>query len=110
MDLTDWHDFYVRPASIVPIGAGYLFVYEGSNTDWYDPVYNMGTGLGFTFDLHHITDLTAEGPLVVSTTPSARFHTWRYSHWMWVGDELWVYAEVARPNDSNEIRLFRLSR
>jgi len=110
MDLTGWHDFYVRPACVVPLGVGYLFLYEGSNCDWYDPVYNIATGVGFTFDLHHITDLTPEAPLVVSTTPSEHFRTWRYSHWMWVGDELWAYAEVARPNESNEIRLFRLPR
>lgn len=110
MDLTGWHDFYVRPASVVPLGVGYLFVYEGSNCDWYDPVYNIATGLGYTFDLHRVTDLTPEGPVVISTTPSGRFHTWRYSHWMWVGDELWAYAEVAKPNESNQIRLFRLSR
>jgi len=67
-------------------------------------------GVGFTFDLHHITDLTPDAPLVASTTPSKHFYTWRYSHWMWVGDELWAYAEVARPNESNEIRLFRLPR
>jgi len=110
MDLTGWHDFYVRPACVVPVGAGYLFFYEGSNCDWYDPVYNIATGVAFTFDLHHVTDLTPDAPLVISTTPSEHFHTWRYSHWIWVGDELWVYAEVARPNESNEIRLFRLSR
>ncbi|HNS19665.1 MAG TPA: hypothetical protein PKH24_04160 [Sedimentisphaerales bacterium] len=110
MDLTGWHDFYVRPACVLPVGVGWLFLYEGSNCDWYDPVYNIATGVGFTFDLHHVTDLTPDAPLVASTTPSERFHTWRYSHWMWVGDELWVYAEVARPNGSNEIRLFRLAR
>jgi hypothetical protein len=110
MDLTGWHDFYVRPACVVPVGTGYLFVYEGSNGDWFDPVYNIATGLGFTFDLHHITDLTPDRPLVASTTPSAHFQTWRYSHWLRVGDELWAYAEVAKPNESNEIRLFRLSR
>jgi len=110
MDLTGWHDFYVRPASVVPVGVGYLFFYEGSNCDWYDPVYNIATGVGFTFDLHHVIDLTPEAPLVVSTTPSEHFRTWRYSHWMQVGNELWAYAEVARPNESNEIRLFRLPR
>jgi hypothetical protein len=110
MDLTGWHDFYVRPACVVPVALGYLFIYEGSNADWYDPVYNIATGVGFTFDLQHVLDLTPEAPLVVSTTPSAHFHTWRYSHWLWVDDELWAYAEVARPNESNEIRLFRLAR
>lgn len=107
MDLAGWHDFFVRPASVVPAGVGYLFFYEGSSTTWYDPVYNIGTGLGFTFDRHRIIDLTPESPLALSTTPG-RFHTWRYSHWMWVDRELWVYAEVAKLNDSNEIRLFRL--
>ena len=110
MDLEGWHDFYVRPAGVLPLGVGYLFIYEGSSNDWYDPVYNIATGLAFTFDLHHVIDLTPDSPLVVSTTPSERFHTWRYSHWMHVDDEIWAYAEVARPNDSNEIRLFRLKR
>lgn len=110
MDLTGWHDFYVRPACVVPLGVGYLFFYEGSHCDWYDPVYNIATGIGFTLDLHRITDLTPEAPWVVSTTPSEHFHTWRYSHWIWVDEELWAYAEVARPNESNEIRLFRLRR
>lgn len=27
---------------------------------------------------------------------------------MMVGDEVWIYAEVARPNRTNEVRLFRL--
>ncbi len=108
MDLTGWHDFFVRPASVLPIGAGYLFFYEGSNASWPDPVYNVTTGLGFTFDLHRIIDLTPDSPLIVSTTPG-KFHTWRYSHWLRVGDELWVYAEVACENNTHEIRLFRTS-
>jgi hypothetical protein len=107
MDLSGWHNFFIRPASVVPLGVGYLFVYEGSNTTWYDPVYNVVTGVGFTFDLHHIFDLTPDAPLVKSTTPG-KFHTWRYSHWMMAGDELFIYAEVANANQSHEIRLFRL--
>ncbi len=108
MQLDGWHDFYVRPASVLPLQFGYLFVYEGSNTRWHDPVYNMGTGLAFTFDLHEIKELTTVGPLAVSSTPSPNFHTLRYSHWIRVDDQLWVYAEAVRPNDSHEIRLFRL--
>jgi hypothetical protein len=110
LDLTSWHDFYVRPASVVPMEIGYLFFYEGSNVEWYDPVYNMGTGVAFTFDLHTIQELTTEGPLAVSSTPSKRFHTFRYSHWMRVDDELWCYAEAVKPNDSHEVRLFRLKK
>lgn len=110
MKLDGWHDFYVRPASILPLGAGHLFIYEGSNVKWFDPVYNIATGLGFSFDLQSVIDLTPGAPLIQSSTPSARFHTWRYSHWMWVNDEIWVYAEVAAPNETNEIRLFRVPR
>ena len=107
MDLTGWHNFFIRPASVLPMGVGYLFIYEGSSTQWYDPVYNLGTGFGFTFDLHNINELTTESPLLLSTTPGD-FYTFRYSHWLWVGNEIWVYAEVTRPNDSHEIRLYRI--
>jgi hypothetical protein len=108
MDLNGWHDFFVRPASVLPLGAGYLFVYEGSNSGWYDPVYNIATGLAFTWNLHDLIDLTPQTPLLKSSTPSDHYHTWRYSHWLFVDGELWVYAEVARPNGTNEVRLFRL--
>ena len=43
-------------------------------------------------------------PLLKSTTPGD-YHTWRYSHWLPVGDQVHVYFEAARPNNSNEIRL-----
>lgn len=108
LDLEGWHDFYVRPGSVVPLPIGYLFFYEGSGVSWADPVYNMGTGVGFTFDLHTIQDLTEVMPFAISSTPSPRFHTFRYSHWLYVDEELWCYAEVTLPNESHEIRLFRL--
>lgn len=52
MDVAGWHNFYVRPASLIPLGVGYLFIYEGSNNDWYDPVYNIATGVAFTFEYY----------------------------------------------------------
>ncbi len=108
LDLSGWHNFFVRPASVLPLGIGYLFVYEGSSTQWYDPVYNVVTGLGFTFDLHQIIDLTPDAPLFISNTPRD-FYTWRYSHWMIVDEILFIYAEVAREDHAHEIRLFRIS-
>ena len=110
MPLSGWHDFFVRPASVLPLGVGYLFIYEGSSIKWYDPVYNVATGLGFTFDLQRINDITPESPLLVSSTPNEHFATFRYSHWMWVQDELRVYAEVACPDKTHEIRLYRVKR
>lgn len=108
MPLSGWHDFFVRPASVVPLGIGYLFVYEGSKTSWYDPVYNVVTGLGFTFDLHTIQDLTPDAPLLTSSTPSEHFATFRYSHWILHEGELRIYAEVSCPNNTHEIRHYRV--
>jgi hypothetical protein len=108
MELENWHNFSVRPASVLPLPVGYLFVYEGSHVAWHDANYNIATGLGFTFDLHQVIDLTPQSPLLLSSTPGDLYHTLRYSQWMMVGQELWVYAEVARPNRTNEVRLFRL--
>lgn len=110
MALSGWHDFFVRPSSVVRTGAGYLFVYEGSKTTWYDPVYNVVTGIGYTFDLHTIDDLTPESPLAVSPTPNDRFATFRYSSWVRVGEEIYVYAEVACTDETHEIRLFKIPR
>jgi len=107
-DLGGWHSFYTRPACVLPMGVGWLFVYEGSHPSWYDPAYNIATGLSWTPDLGVCIDLTPQEPLLKSTTPG-QYHTWRYSHWMWRDDKLWAYAEVACPNDTNEVRLFRVS-
>jgi len=106
LPLAGWHDFFVRPASVIPLGIGWLFFYEGSSTAWVDPVYNILTGAAFTFDLMTYSDLTPERPLLGSPTPGV-FHTWRYSSWLRVGDELWAYAEVACPDGTHEIRRFR---
>lgn len=106
-DLGGWHSFCTRPASVLPVGAGYLLVYEGAHPSWHDPVYNIATGLAWSPDLLSFVDLTPEEPLLASTTPGDCM-TWRYSHWLWVEGEVFVYAEVARPNNTNEIRMWRL--
>jgi hypothetical protein len=101
---TGWHSFYTRPASVLPMAVGYLFIYEGSHIEWRDPVYNIATGLAYSPDLETFVDLTPEEPLLKSTTPG-EYHTWRYSHWMQVDDKVFAYFEAARPNNTNEIRL-----
>jgi len=108
MENDGWHNCYTRPASVLPLAVGYLFVYEGSNLQWRDPVYNIATGLAYSPDLRTFVDLTPDEPLLKSTTPGD-YHTWRYSHWLPVGDEVFVYYEAARPNNTNEIRLSVLS-
>ncbi len=53
--------------------------------------------------------MTPDEPLLKSTTPGP-YHTWRYSHWLPVGDRVHVYFEAARPNNTNETRLAMLDR
>ncbi len=109
MENAGWHNCYTRPACVLPMTIGYLFVYEGSMLQWRDPVYNIATGLAYSVDLETFVDLTPDAPLLMSTTPGD-YHTWRYSHWLAVGDEVFIYFEAARPNNTNEIRLARLKR
>jgi hypothetical protein len=104
MENDGWHNFFTRPASVLPLMVGYLFIYEGSSTQWRDPVYNIATGVAYSPDLRTLTDLTRREPLLKSTTPGD-YHTWRYSHWLAVDDRVFVYYEAARPNNTNELRL-----
>jgi hypothetical protein len=106
LPLEAWHDFFVRPAAVVPSPPGWLFFYEGSHTGWDDPVYNIATGLAFSFDLHRLVNLTPDRPLWTSPTPSERFDTFRYASVVPVADALWVYAEVVRPSGAHDIRRF----
>ena len=107
-DCSGWHNFFTRPASVLPLDVGFLFVYEGSHSSWFDPVYNIATGLAYTPDLNTIVDLTPNKPILKSPATGADYHTWRYSHWMKVENEIYVYAEVRRPNGTNEILLYIL--
>ncbi len=109
LDLGGWHTHAARPACVLPLGPGWLFVYEGSSVEWDDPAYNIATGLGYTMDLHDVMDMTPSAPALKSPTPG-RLHVWRYSHWMWVDDEIRVYAEVACSNGTHEVRVFRAPR
>jgi len=99
-----WHNFYTRPASLLSLPVGYLFVYEGSNVNWHDPVYNIATGLAYSPDLQAFIDITPQEPPFKSTTPGD-YHTWRYSDWVIFGDKVFVYFEAARPNNTNELRV-----
>jgi hypothetical protein len=109
LDVCGWHNFYTRPACILPTGIGYFLIYEGSHSTWYDPSYNIATGIAYSFDLNNFIDLTPNEPLLKSATPGD-YTTWRYSHWMYEEDRIMAYAEVSRPNNTNEIRLFNIPR
>jgi hypothetical protein len=99
-----WHNFFTRPSCVLPLAVGYLFVYEGSNIFWHDPVYNIATGLAYTPDLITFTDLTPKAPLIMSTTPS-EYRTWRYSLWISQNEKIYVYFEATNSDGTNETRL-----
>jgi hypothetical protein len=99
-----WHNFYTRPASVLTMTIGYLFIYEGSHVTWYDPVYNIATGIAYSPDLKTFIDVTPHQPLLKSSTPGD-YHTWRYSHWIKYKEKLFVYFEAACQNNTNELRV-----
>ena len=104
IDNSGWHNYSTRPSALLPMPVGFIFAYEGSHHTWTDPEYNIATGLAYTPDLMHATDLTPDYPLLLSTTPGEYF-TWRNSVWKIFKDKLYVYFEAALPYNSNEIRL-----
>jgi hypothetical protein len=71
-----WHNFFTRPACVLPLDAGFLLVYEGSGFDRFDPVYNIATGLAYSPDLFRWYDHTPDQPQLKITT-AGRYHTWR---------------------------------
>lgn len=104
MENSGWHNFFTRPSCVLPLSVGYLFVYEGSNIFWHDPVYNIATGLAYSPDLVSFTDLTPSSPLIQSSTPS-EYRTWRYSHWIHHNNAIYVYFEAANSDGTNETRV-----
>ena len=42
-----WHDFFTRPAFVMPLGGLYAFYYEGSSSEWFDPPYNIQGGVSW---------------------------------------------------------------
>jgi len=106
-----WHDFYTRPACLVPAGNLFLFYYEGSSKEWLAPVYNIATGLAITFDLERIIDVTPNAPVLTSPTPGPTPGedginiTLRYMDSVLLEDRILFYYEAASKEGSNELRV-----
>ena len=58
-------------------------------------------------DLEEITDLTPDAPVLESPAVDGEYRTWRYSHWLRVGDWVHVFAEVAYPDLTNRLVVYR---
>ncbi|MBN2152935.1 MAG: hypothetical protein JW839_15900 [Candidatus Lokiarchaeota archaeon] len=109
LENTGWHNCFTRPACLYPLRLGYMLVYEGSSIAWYDNGYNIATGFAYSLDLTTFTDLTPQKPALVSSTPG-KYQTWRYSHWLRVGNTIHVFFEAACPDDTNELRVAAMKR
>ncbi len=99
-----WHTYFTRPACVMPMAGCFVLYYEGSGTDWFDPVYNIQGGMAVSFDLREYYDATPSAPLFRSPTPG-KYETLRYTDYLCLQDRVLFYYEAARPNDSSELRV-----
>jgi len=99
-----WHNYYTRPSNILDLDGVFQVFYEGSNKDWYQPVFNIQTGYGISFDLRKIYEVTLDKPLLSSPTGNL-YETIRYMDSVIVDDKIYFYYEAARRDNSFELRV-----
>ncbi|QIO21378.1 hypothetical protein [Haloarcula sp. JP-L23] len=106
-----WHDHHVRISAVVPAPDApvWLVFYEGSGISDTGRTWNLRTGVAMSPDLERMTDTSPDGP--VYSGPAAErgtgvdtFATCRYVDVLTRGDEWEVFAEVAREDDSFDLR------
>lgn len=99
-----WHDFFTRPACLLPMPGVWVLYYEGSNSEWFDPVYNIAGGIAVSTDGgKSFTDITPTAPTLETATPG-RYRTARYMDYLALEDRILFYYEAFRENDSAEVR------
>jgi len=99
-----WHNYYTRPSTVLNLGGIFQIFYEGSNKDWYRPVYNIQTGYGISFDLRRMFDVTFDKPLLSSPTGNL-YGTVRYMDNVIVDNRIYFFYEAARKDNSFELRV-----
>ena len=102
-----WHDYHTRMSCLMPVKKGFLCLYEGSSTGWYEPHFNLNIGIGFTLNLKNILDLTITEPLLFSST-GKKFSTVRYVDYVVLNNKILFYYEAARKDGSFELRVTQL--
>jgi hypothetical protein len=107
----DWHDHHVRVSTVVPApdAPAWLVFYDGSGVTDHERTWNLRTGVAVSPDLERITDTSPDGPQY--SAPSADratgvndFATCRYLDIRLTDDQWEVFAEVARADESFELR------
>lgn len=105
-----WHDFHTRVACVLPREQGFIIYYEGTNRRWYQPMYNLQTGIATSLDFQRFFDVTPEEPVLSSPTPSSSspyegYETLRYLDYALIENKILFYYEVANENGAFELRV-----
>ncbi|GAH19611.1 unnamed protein product, partial [marine sediment metagenome] len=103
-----WHNYHSRMSCVLPLGKGFIFLYEGSSFSWYEPHFNLNIGFGYTADLKNFLDLTSEKPLL-SSSGKGDFSTIRYVDYVFFNNKIVFYYEAARDENSFELRAVRIN-
>jgi hypothetical protein len=97
-----WDRYQARLNCVLPIGPGYLGLYDGSASA--EENYEERCGVAVSHDLQRWERLTPDGPWIASphATGSAR-----YLDAVAADGEWWIYYELTRPDGAHELRLHR---
>ncbi len=106
-----WHDHHTRVSCVVPApdAPGWLVFYDGSGSTDAGKTWNLRTGVAAAPSLERVEDTSPDGPRYAAPTADAAtgvtgFATCRYVDVL-PGDGEWtVFAEVAREDESFELR------
>ncbi|MFC5369135.1 hypothetical protein [Salinirubrum litoreum] len=114
VDRAYWHDHHVRVSTVVPATDApvWLVFYDGSGVADHGRTWNLRTGMAVSPDLRRVTDTSPDGPVYESpvadrATGVDSFATCRYLDVLRHDDEWELFAEVARPDESFELRHLR---
>ena len=102
-----WHNYHTRVSCLLPMRREFLLFYEGSNSTWYKPHFNLNIGFALTSNMRDFRDLTQEKPSLFSPT-AGEFSTVRYLDYVEMNNKILFYYEAAKKNGSFELRTSEL--
>lgn len=103
----NWHNYHTRVSCLLPIQREFLLFYEGSNSAWYEPHFNLNIGFALTSNMRDFRDLTQEKPSFSSPT-AGNFSAVRYLDYVEINSKILFYYEAATKNGSFELRTSEL--